>query len=450
MRPVNNRRSLHFSGRHRLLTMLLVMAALMLSAGVAGTASTESRATWQPVSKISIRGAGSEAPAVAGGVAQAEISQVASGCATAQFTKAPGSPFGTGDAPRSIAIGDFNRDGKQDLAVANSRSNSVTIRLGNGAGAFPNARASTVGAGSGPVAVAVKDLNNDGKQDLVVTNFSSDNVTIRLGNGAGGFPDAMASTVSALRRPTSVVIGDFNRDGKPDLAVGNLLDSGLQNLMIRLGDGMGGFPDAMSSTYSVGENAISLAIGDFNRDDQQDLAIVNFGSSLVNCDQCVVIRLGDGRGRFPDARASSFFAGGRPNWVAIGDFNLDGKQDLAVANAGSNNVTIRLGNGAGGFPNALASTIDVGFGPSSIAVGDFNRDARPDLAVTNYSSDNVTIRLGDGAGGFPEAKDATIAVGDGPTAVASGDFNRDGRVDLAMVNFDSDNITILLNACATP
>ena len=124
MRSRNNRRSLHLSGRR---CLVLVMAVLALCVSVA---STKSSATRQPLSERSVRGAGSVAPAVAGG-AQDAISQVAGGCTTPRFIPAPGSPFGAGDGPYSVAIGDFNRDGKQDLAVANADTDDVSVLLNN-------------------------------------------------------------------------------------------------------------------------------------------------------------------------------------------------------------------------------------------------------------------------------------------------------------------------------
>ena len=149
------------------------------------------------------------------------------GCSTASFMEVAGSPFGAGNTPVFVAVGDFNRDGKPDLAVANFGDNTVTIRLGDGTGAFPTS--STVGAGTSIASVAVGDFNGDGKPDLAVANFNSNNVTIRLGDGAGAF--ATSATVGAGTFPQSVAVGDFNRDGKPDLAVANF---GSNNVTVQL------------------------------------------------------------------------------------------------------------------------------------------------------------------------------------------------------------------------
>ncbi|MEO8035406.1 MAG: IPTL-CTERM sorting domain-containing protein, partial [Acidobacteriota bacterium] len=137
--------------------------------------------------------------------------------------------------------------------------------------------------------------------------------------------------------------------------------------------------------------------------------------------------------------------GTNPASVVIGDFNGDGRSDLAVANYGSNNVSILLGSGSGTF--GAATNFTVGSTPYSVAIGDFNGDGRSDLAVANYNSNSVSILLGDGNGSFGSA--TNVAVGTNPASVAIGDFNGDGRSDLAVANLSSNNVSILLNS-ATP
>ena len=163
-------------------------------------------------------------------------------------------------------------------------------------------------------------------------------------------------------------------------------------------------------------------MGDFNGDGKTDLAVANFNSDNVT------IRLGDGAGAFPDATSSTVGAGSFPASVAVGDFNGDGKPDLAVANAGSNNVTVQL-NTCDAFPcsgisfaQPTGSPFGAGTNPNSVAVGDFNGDGKPDLAVANHNSSNVTIRLGDGAGAFPDATSSTVGAGNNPIFRRGGGF----------------------------
>ena len=410
--------------RRHLLAALLVMAALTLV--VSGQIGPHAEATRRP---SSVNSESREE-----GVGHMSSSSVG-GCTIPQFAEATASPIGAGDFPHSVAIGDFNGDGKLDLAVANYLSDNVTIRLGDGMGGFPDANASTVGAGDGPQAVAIGDFNRDGKLDLAVANQGSADVTIRLGDGTGGFPDANASAVGAGMNPVAIAIGDFNGDGKQDLAVVNQF-----SLTIRLGDGSGGFPTA--STIGAGDGPTSIAVGDFNDDGKQDLAVANGG------DDNVTIRLGDGMGGFPTA--STVGAGNGPTSIAVGDFNRDGKQDLAVSNGLSDNVTIRLGDGMGGFPDANASTVSAGGDPVAIAIGDFNGDGKQDFGVANASSDNVTIQLNTcnaipcGNTNFMQPAGSPIPVGSYPFPLAVGDFNQDGKQDLATGNFQSNTVRILL------
>jgi FG-GAP-like repeat len=278
--------------------------------------------------------------------------------------------------PTSVAIGDFNGDGKQDLAAATS-TNTVSIRLGDGLGGFSGS--TEVSVGFTPYSVAIGDFNGDGKQDLAVANRDSNTVSIRLGDGLGGFSGSTEVAVGG--GPISVAIGDFNSDGKQDLAVANR-DS--NTVSIRLGDGLGGGFSG-STDVSVGSYPFSVAIGDFNSDGNQDLAVANIDTNTVS------IRLGDGLGGFSGSTEVS--VGGSPLSVAIGDFNGDGNEDLAVTRNG-NTVSIRLGDGLGDFSGSTEVT--VGFEAVSMAIGDFNEDGRQDLAVgnTNPSGRSVSIRLG--------------------------------------------------------
>ena len=328
------------------------------------------------------------------------------------------SAFGAGTDPDSAAAGDFNGDGKLDLAVANEGSNNVSILLGKCDGTFQ--AAVDYGAGSNPSSVAVGDFRDDGKLDLVVANDGSDNVSILLGNGDGTFQAAVNYGVGSA--PTSVAVGDFNGDGKLDLAVVNELSN---NFSILLGNGDGTFQAAVN--YGAGLSLFSVAVGDFNGDGKLDLAVASGGSDYVS------VLLGNGDGTFKTA--VQYVAGLEPISVAVADFNGDGKLDLAVANYESNNVSILLGKGDGTFQAA----VDYGIGtenypatPGSVAVGDFNGDGKLDLVVGGVESDNVSVvsvLLGNGDGTFQAA--VNYGAGAGQTSVAVGDFNGDGRLDLA-------------------
>jgi len=343
--------------------------------------------------------------------------------------------YGTGVCPEHVATGDFNRDGKADLVVANAAFDNVSVLLGLGDGTFnPAVNYKT---GHAPICSAVGDFNRDGKPDLAVANGNSDNVSILLGNGDGTFGAAV--NYATDDGPSFVAVGDFNRDGKPDLAVSNVvsaLPSGTVSIFLGAGDGT--FNAAVN--YSAGNHPFCVAIGDFNRDGKPDLAVTNSSSDNVS------VLLGNGDGTFN--AAINYNVGNNPKRIALGDFNRDGKCDLAVANTGvSMNVSILLGNGDGTFnPAVNYGTVN---DPYGLVVGDFNQDGKPDLATANRGGNNVSILLGAGDGAF----NAPISYGTWPItySVAIDDFNRDSKPDLAVCNWGApSNVSILLNTSSPP
>jgi subtilisin-like proprotein convertase family protein len=357
-------------------------------------------------------------------------------CDFLRFSTASGSPFAAGSFPNSMAVGDFNGDGKQDLTTTNQGSDNLTVLLGDGSGGFSAASGSPFAVGDQPESVAVGDFNGDGRLDLTTANLSSDNVTVLLGDGSGGFIAAIGSPFSVGHWPRSVAVGDFNGDGRLDLATAS------SNVTVLLGDGLGGFSPAPGSPFAVGSFPQSVAVGDFNGDGKLDLTTANYNSNNVT------VLLGNGSGGFSPASGSPFAVGTYPLSVAVGDFNSDGKPDLTTANAsvGTSTVTVLMGNGLGGFSPASGSPFSVGSGPRSVAVGDFNGDGRLDLTTANNSAYNVTVLLGNGSGGFSPASGSPFAVASYPGSVATGDFNGDGRLDLTTATHP-DNVTVLLNTC---
>lgn len=228
-------------------------------------------------------------------------------------------------------------------------------------------------------------------------------------------------------------MGDFNGDGKPDLASANYDDN---TVSVTLGNGHGAF--GAPANYPVGANPRGLVIADFNLDKKTDLAVIIYGSGTVS------VVLGNVDGTFQ--AAVNYAVGARPSSVAVGDFNHDGKPDLAVANDGfcraASTVSILLGDGDGTFLPIMNHT--VGSAPLSVVIGDFNRDGKPDLAVANTGSNNISVLLGRGDGTFQPPVNYNLGIA--PFSLAVGDFNRDLRPDLfAVVN----NYVVILQAGAT-
>ena len=347
------------------------------------------------------------------------------------------SNFRTGAGTNSIVVGDFNGDGKFDLAVANIADNTISILLGNGDGTFRPAVNYRAGSGFETYAVTVGDFNGDGKQDLAVTDDSgptgAGTVGIFLGNGDGTFQPAVSYRVGA--NPSSVVVGDFNRDGKLDLAVANFNSN---NVSVLLGNGDGTFRSSV--TYGTLPSPMGLTVGDFNRDGKLDLVVAN--SAENGGTPGIGVLLGNGDGSFQPA--VNYSTGSFPTSIAAGDFNGDGKLDIAVANLSSSTVSIFLGNGDGTFRPAV--NYSAGLRPQGLAVADFNGDNKLDLAVA-YNDGTVSIVLGNGDGTFRAA--ANYPAASIPVSLAVGDFNGDGRLDMAVADYDGSSaasVSVLLQA----
>ena len=343
-------------------------------------------------------------------------------------------PILVGSGPFSLITADFNNDGRADLASANLFSNSVSVLLG-GAGGLGSP--STIAVGAGPRSIAAGDFNSDGKLDMITANFpssgDSSGISILPGDGAGGF--APAINTNPVVGSVAIAVGDLNLDSKLDIAVVSVTSGTVAAL---LGNGSGGFGTPIS--YGVGTSPLSVAIADLNNDNKPDLVVANQNSNSVS------VLLGNGDGTF--ATSMNVAAGENPQAAAVGDWNGDGKMDLAVANSTSGNVSILLGNGAGSF--ASADSLIVAQRPSSVTAADLNGDGKLDLVVPNFedqfANGAIAVFFGNGAGAFSAPTQYTVEAT--PINVAAGDFNGDARLDLAVANVRSNSTSILFNTCS--
>jgi hypothetical protein len=340
---------------------------------------------------------------------------------------AQSSATAVGKMPLWVAVGDFNNDGKQDMAVANSSDSTVTILLGAGNGTFTtNASAIPPGANTAaPYNLAVGDFNGDGKLDLAVPSYAN-TMTILLGKGDGTF--SLAPGAITGLSPSDVAAGDFNKDGKLDLAVTNSSDN---TVTILIGNGDGTFtPNAGAA--ATGKQPKGIATADFDGDGQLDLAVVNAISNDVT------ILLGIGDGTFTPAAVSPA-VGVSPGHLVSGDFNGDGRPDLAVANNDDHTVIILLNTYGGTFK--VGSVLQAGGSPVGIRAGDLNGDGKTDLVVTN-SGTGFTLFLGNGNGTF-STQTGSVGAGSTTAAIAVADFNGDGGPDLAITDTSANTVHVL-------
>jgi hypothetical protein len=321
--------------------------------------------------------------------------------------------YPTGAGPRGVELKDVNGDGKVDIVSANSGANSISVLRGNGDGTFQAMINTTTGMD--PRTVAMADFDNDGKLDAVVADWGSNSISLLRGVGDGSFH--LKVDYAAGNNPSSLAVRDFNGDGKPDVAAANYMDS---SLTVFLNTG-GTF--AAGVTYLTGVYPVSIVSADFNGDNKADLVTANHDGDSIS------VLLGVGNGTFQTATRVD--SGISPQSVVAADFNADGKVDLALANFGSlfgsGTLSILFGNGNGTF----AAKVDylVGRKPESVTAGDFNGDGKTDLAVANYYSSEISVLINSGGGSFPQ-RHVYDWVGTVPGTVAMADFNHDGKVDV--------------------
>lgn len=344
--------------------------------------------------------------------------------------------------PKFVVVGDFNNDSRLDLVIANSLnsislSSSIGIFLGNGDGTFSDQMTFSTGYYALTQSVAVGDFNNDNRLDVVVANPWNNNIGIFLGLGNGSFSSQKTHSTGIRSYPVFVTVFSFNRDNRLDILVVN---QDTNTIIIFLGNGDATFPNQLS--YSTGDGFVpsSIALDDFNRDSVMDIALINSGNKNVG------VRLGIINIHF--ASDITFSTGSSPDTssVVVSDFNNDKRLDIVVANRITNDVAIYLENENDSFSVQLTYSTGSFSSPTSITVTDFDKDMYADIAVANAGTDNIGLFFGYGNGTFYNQTTYPIADDSNPQSITHGDFNNDSRPDIVVANSGNDNINILINS----
>ena len=357
----------------------------------------------------------------------------------ASFTQELGSPFPVEADPYDVVAADFNRDSRPDIAVANGTAGTISVLLRRPGGGFAQEGAA-IPAQSGTTALAVADFNSDGRLDLASANYVDDGATgtVFLRNPINtGF--SQEGGAYSIVRANSVAAADFTGDTQPDVAWGSILTDAIYVYARNPG---AGFTVEDSAGTTTGGHKRDLVAADFNGDGRMDIASANDSAGTVS-----VLLRNPGIGFTLSATIS---VGTLPLRLAAGDFNGDGRIDIAATSSGSDHVALLLGQGNGTFANEPGSPYAVGDLPIGVATGDFNRDGRTDLAVANNASKTVSVLLRSSAG-FAHDPSSPIPTGQtGANGVAAVDFDGDGRTDIAVSNQQSRTVTVLINTTPGP
>ena len=343
--------------------------------------------------------------------------------------------YASGEKTYALFSADLDGDGHVDLVAANEQGNSVTAFRNLGDGTF--AGAPSVRTGNYPTGGGIADFNRDGVPDLVTANYHGNSVSVLLGVGDGTLRPGVDYATATGAATSNLAVGDLDGDGTPDVVATNPALGSFSQFMGRTD---GTLSPAVNVPVGIvdASGPFSAAIGDFDGDGRDDVAVADLVSRRM------IVRLGNGDGTLgPEA---SYPIGGIPAFIVVAhDVDLDGTLDLVVANRGSDDVSVLPGRGDGSFRDPVVSGTGAGTGPYAIAVADFDLDGVPDVATANYLTSTASVLLGTGDGRFETPIDAG-SMGSFSYGVVAADLDGDGKPDLAVCNAASNDVVVRLNA----
>lgn len=343
---------------------------------------------------------------------------------------------GASSSPVSVAVVDVNNDNKPDIVVANSGTTTVGVLLNTGNGSFPSQTTYSTGATSSPIAVSVVDVNGDNRPDIVVANSGTANVGVFLNVGNGTFLNQTTYSTGISSSPRGVTTVDVNGDGKPDIVVSN---SGTSNVGVLLNAGNGTFLNQTTHSTDTGSSPRGLTIVDVNGDSKPDIVVANSGTHNVG------IFFNAGNGTFLNQTTYSTGASSAPRAVAVADVNGDNMPDIIPADTGINSVGVLLNAGNSTFLNQTTYSTGATTGPRTVAVADVNNDNKPDIIVGNTASTYVSVLLNIGNGTFLNQTTYSTGATAGPSSISVVDVNNDNKPDIVVVNSAGANVGVFLH-----
>lgn len=359
------------------------------------------------------------------------------------FIPAPGSPVPVGKGSGTVLFADINGDRRLDLLTRHLLLRELVVRTGDGSARFVPGAGSPVRFDYDPGGMALGDFNKDGAPDLAVTPGRRDFVDVFLGSGTGEFHKTPGSpfTVTDADEPfnkRTIQLLDLNEDGHLDIVTAN--GRRRNTFAALLGDGRGGFRRGPEVPLDSGRDGYVFAFGDFNSDRHLDVVSASRTGYDDTTPGRVIVRFGDGTGAFTQAPQSPFETPGGPRSVTVGDFNADRRPDLAITNS-EGLLSLYVNNGRGAFAPAPGSPFTLGVDGHSVVAADVNRDGRMDLVCANVNA--VAVFLGSGRR-FVPAPGSPYRAGPGSYFATLADVNGDGKLDIAASSFEGDGVTLLL------
>jgi len=354
------------------------------------------------------------------------------------YTPTPNNPVGR--APQALATGDFNGDGRWDLATANGTSDDVSVLLGNGNGTFRSAV--SFGVGKIPLALVAEDMDRDGVLDLVLALSGSDQVVVFKGDGKGLFHKWTSQ--NAGKGTTFLAVGDLNGDGWSDVVAINSGRFGYYppfNLSVLTNDGKGRLQEPVTYEHDRGEEMFptGVFVGELTGDGLVDLAVTWSQPSWSSANGLISILKNIGGGAFELLK--DIKPGFTLSAIQGADIDHNGFIDLAVTSLYADTVRILLQEQPGEFE--MLDPIKVGFAPVGVAIQDMNGDDQFDLVVVNRDSNSLSLFIGNGKGFFTTV--GHFGVGATPAAVVLYDFDQDNLPDLATASTNVDGVSVLLS-----
>lgn len=327
--------------------------------------------------------------------------------------------FATGDSPENLALGDFDNNGKTDLAVVNSGSNTVSVienksTLKN----IVLSKFFDVETGGGPVAVAVADFDGDGKQDIAAANSVDNTVSIiRNSSVSGSTSFQFKVDYPTATNPQAIAVGDFDLDGRPDIVTANFTNSG--SISILRNTSTLGISFAAKQDISMGSFTSSVAVGDLNRDGKLDIVVTNANSNNVS------VLLNNAVGTIGFAPKVDYTVGNFPLSVVVGSTDGDLHLDIAATASSGNAITVLRNTGDGTFVPGNSPSSPTS--PNYIAIGDLTGDAMQELV---YSAGNSTLAFAKNSLGSGFSPHVSLTTAQDASGVAIADMNLDGAADI--------------------